>query len=238
MGRILAKGNYTSDGGYEFRVVEPVYVMVGEKEEEIFKKGEVFVILRPNKIFGIGTSIGGYWVKPITYAGQKMLAVIRISGSERKLPLWKLRKKVGSRKGLILKPGMIGLWATSAGSARRGIFHRYTPPKDEVEKALDRATNIGPGRKCLHRVEKIDVEIKIGREDCYCSYEKYLVDYDGKFFFDNRGKRIKGGTYLLQWYAQRRNGGWSPSLMGAYITPKADQKEVARLIKTGPFRRS
>lgn len=246
MSRIKVSGDYDPAGNYVLSYTE------GEQIGEIYKS------ISPNDVFGIGNSIGGYWAKPITYAGQPMLALIRLGGSEKHLSQEEIRKRKKDEKGLVLKP-MIGLWAVSSGSARNGIFHRWNPPTDEIETALDKC---GYGRKCLHRVNSIEgVEVNEGGQLCHHQTGNgsgYVAQYDGKVVEttteptyvelhmnqhhigcgESAGTYlINGGTFLLQWYIyQAMNGSWKRSLTAIYITPRADTHLVVGLIEAGPFK--
>lgn len=250
MSRILVTGNYDVAGNFVLSLGEDSRYGDG-------KKGDVFKTIAPETVIGVGNSIGGYFARRITYAGQKMLALVRVSGGEKRRSVEELRRITADRKGFVLKP-MIGLWATSSGSALRGIFHRYTPPADPIEAALEKA---GQGRKCLHRVPAIEgVEVREGGRICghqTGNGSGSTAQYDGEVtetviepscveshynqYHVGCGEtagtyRVTGGTFVLQWSThQYMNGVWSRNLAAVYVTPQADPRLLAALIAAGPL---
>ena len=50
-----------------------------------------------------------------------------------------------------------GLWALTSGAARRGVFHKYTPPKNPIEEEL---VLLGVNPKILEKVLRINTSIE------------------------------------------------------------------------------
>ena len=62
-------GSYNKFGAFELRKAS----------------GQVEKTIEPNDVFSVDNSFGGYWAKPITYGGERRLALIRLSQK------WKMR---------------------------------------------------------------------------------------------------------------------------------------------------
>lgn len=250
MSRILVDGQYDSKGAFIMKIVKDCEYC-NEKEGDVFKK------ISPNEIFGVGNSIGGYWAKPIKYAGKKMIALVRLSGAQKGCSLSEIRRELGREKGQVLHPGK-GLWATSSGSARNGVLHRYHPPRDVIEKALEKG---GYGRRCIHRVPEIK-EVLVDEGGSLCSHQTgngsgYISHYDGrvvktiheKSYVEHHSNQyhigccngsgrveISGGSYIIQWSVyQQMNGGWARELDAVYITPQANLDFIVAAIIAGPW---
>jgi hypothetical protein len=231
MSRVKVVGNYVESGAYELRYSE------GPEADLIH------LVIEPGKVFSIGNSIGGYFAKPIVFAGEARISLVSISGSQKNLPTERIRQLTSRERGIVLKPNFVGLWATSSGSARNGIFHRYTEPADEIEQMLEK---LGCGLKILHRVEEICEEVSIG--GALCRHQTgnghgYYASYDGKcetlvdaqFVEEHSNQyhigccsssgtyKVTGGTYLISTYTRQcMNGCWDPHIEGLWVTPAVD----------------
>ncbi|TAL20456.1 hypothetical protein EPN90_01005 [Patescibacteria group bacterium] len=240
MSRILVTGNYDENGGYTLTHAE------GEQ------KGEVYMTIAPNSAFGVGNSMGGYFARQITYVGQKMIALIRVSGSEKHLDPERLNRRLRDQKGFVLRPGMLGLWATSSGSARRGVFHRYEEASDPIVATL---REMHMPSNLLTEVERIEVEVFDGGNLCNHS----TSDEDHSYYFKTdaaselleRGSyveshvnechvgcqrspdrvRIVGGTWLIWADAKRKCRCNYSSIVQVIVTKEADHNLVAAKIR-------
>lgn len=146
--------------------------------------GSEYLRIEPNEIFSVGNSIGGYWARPIKWAGSPALSLVRIGGREKQLTPDELRYYKGRIKGTVLKPGMTGLWATSSGSARNGIFHRYTRPEDEQDPILRVLREMGLGTSILQRMEEgqvvEDTEVFYDHSHCLSQRLSWHWETDGE----------------------------------------------------------
>ena len=192
-------------------------------------KGAVHMTIKPDDVFSIGNQMGGYWAKPVTYAGKKRLSLIKLSGSEKSLPLKEIRRRCGSRRGFVLHPGSTGLWATSSGSARRGIFH---PVKaDPVDLALE---------ECMlfkHVIEfgAKDLQLASGIFTLEGSFE----GYEEQYYFAHDGREADCGDvdgcrcYRVSEfsYCIVRTRLHGSRKLRIYLTPDADRSLVADKIR-------
>ena len=189
--------------------------------------------ISPNEVFSIGNQMGGYWAKPITYAGKKTLALVKLSGSEKGLTLKEIRRRCGTRRGFVLRSGTTGLWATSSGSARRGLLRPAKAPikADPVDLALE---------ECMlfkHVIEfgKGDLQLTCGIDvfegrffDCN---EEYDFIHDGK---QSKGERVEGcercrvSSFSYCIVRTRLHGSRK---LRIYLTPNADRSLVADKIR-------
>lgn len=148
-----------------------------------------------------------------------------------------------------LPEGKIGLWATSSGSARRGVFHRYTPPKNAIEVAVEH----NGGRSVLHCVESIDQKLEIGGRCCshvthpwwytartdgaseQLTYPSIVEEHSNQYhvgcYDSSWTERFTGGTYLVHaYYGSYMNGARYCQILGVWYTPEADKDKVAEAI--------
>lgn len=244
MSRVLVSGSYSATGAFELRHAEGILT------------GELLTVIEPNTVFSVGNSIGGYYARQVMYTGQRMIAAVRVSGGQKSLSAQQLASITKGGKGFILKPGL-GLWAISSGSAKRGLFHKYTPPTDPIEVAL---VKVGLGRSVLRLVSEIK-EIQVQQGGRLCGHQTsrgrgFASRYDGEVAqtvveptyceeHDNQyhigcGETpgtylVSGGTYALEWSTwQCMNGCWAKQLSAVYVTPGADKEFVGAFIQAGP----
>jgi len=106
---------------------------------------------------------------------------------------------------------MTGLWALSAGAAKRGICHQIREDGDPLKKVM-REANM-PTSKII-----IAEEISSAIEDLEIPVKEHLVLTGNQFVVVyNYYKHLNGQKYL--------------SIQGVFITPKADRKKVADQIR-------
>jgi len=216
--------NYNSQGAFELRN----------------ESGAIAKIIEPNEVFSIGNSIGGYWAKPIRYSDTPMLALIRLSGQEKHWPLERLQKRFGKEKGRLLWPGE-GLWATTSGSARRGVWHRIREEHDPIRVAL---RQLGLPSNLLHEVQEINEETWVGgqydrggasRGWVITDGEQKNIPLDYETSFGSRKILVTGGTYLIKGtdFDKEDCRFARPVVNGVFVTPSADRQMVAELVKCG-----
>ena|GEM_PF-5064544 len=167
------------------------------------KRGMTYMVISPNSTFGIGNSIGGYFVRQD--GGRNIISLVRVSGSEKNLPLDQLKGLIRDRKGVVLRPGMLGLWATSSGSARRGLYHKYSPPDDPTEMELAKVAG-STWRLILHRVPEIK-KVPVIYSPAPASLDRLGCDFitDGEItLFPSLSSnsvmlegKVNGGTFVL-----------------------------------------
>ena len=78
-----------------------------------------------------------------------------------------------------LRHNKVGLWATSSGSARNGVFHTYHEPQTALERQL---ASMSLSRHIIEVVPKIDEELEIGGQLCSHCVKKwgFGVSTDGQ----------------------------------------------------------
>lgn len=214
--------------------------------------GELFQEISPNSVFSVGNSIGGYYAKRVRYSRENMIALIRISGKMKNFPPAALKEIHKNERGYVLKPGK-GFWATSSGSALRGIWHRNHDCDDPIIIALRRSELPSA---LLKVVDKIDSVVYSGGNLCshstWAGDYRYWLETDGKVDLITEGDRVTkhankfhigcqlvedvcevvGGTYYVQAVKTKAlNGGNYPSLKIVVITPDADKELVAKVIR-------
>lgn len=217
MSRILVTGKYNTKGEYVLR-----------KES-----GEIYKTLKEGDSF-------------------------RIDNQMREWTVIKKGRKLWCEKNGEMVPlyhGKKGLWATSSGAARNGLFHWYMEPKNLVEQALQ---DIGASTRIVEDVEEIDWTGRVGGELCHHCVNNYgiIAYYDGEEENLTDPPRVKahsneyhvgcisgyykthitGGTYLIVYNLSTCMNGMKilhPEMV--LITPKADLKEVANVLRTATF---
>ena len=140
MSRLLVTGKYEGQNLFVLRFAE------GPTAGQIFQNIQLY------SRFNVGNSCGGYFVAQTSEQGCGRLTVHRISRTEMDLPVHILKEICTGRKGKLLRHGMKVLWATSSGSARRGLFHQWNDPKNEKDPlkkilrflGMDLNTNYSP----------------------------------------------------------------------------------------------
>jgi hypothetical protein len=220
----------------------------GNYEGEAFvlrkENGDVYQRIEPNIIFGIGDFIS-YFAKRIWWSRQPFIALITLSSNMKALKVRELKRS--RQKGFILKPGK-GLWATSASSARFGVWHLLKNVDDPILITL--WSHQLPS-KFLQLVEEIDCQIYDGgnlyehsRAGDYCySYatdgnivelrrQTYSPRVRGKFFpLREAIIQVIGGTYCIQSIKRKENNGnIYPKVTLVTITSAANKVEVAKII--------
>ena len=148
--------------------------------------------------------------------------------------------------------GRKGLWALTSGAARRGVFHSYTKPQNEIEVQL---CKLGSSPKTLKKVDKIDMELDCGGLLCvhvdyphgYAVYTdgneeritqpKYIpMDWPNRL---HRGcmestykARYSEATYLVHTHISTNEYGIiNEHVMSVFITPNANTNEVVEVLK-------
>jgi hypothetical protein len=212
----------------------------------------IYLKIDANTVFSIGNSIGGYYAKRVRYADEQMIALIRISGKMKYLPISELKSAFKNERGYILKPGK-GLWATSSGSAMKGLWHRNHGSDNPIIIALRMAELPS---SLLKIVDKIDAVVYTGGNLCQHSTQagnyKYDLKTDGEVSVMAFGPRVTkhvnkfhigcqssedvcevvGGTYYVQSIKTKaQNGGNYPNIRLVAITPDADKQAVAGVIR-------
>lgn len=216
------------------------------------RAGEVFLQINPNDIVRPGSSIGGYWAKPITLTvNEYRLALVRVSGAYVDADVQTLRREFGRERGEVLHPRP-GLWATSSKSAKRGVFHRISDETDPIKIALH---GVGAPSNVLNEVSYINEIVHEGGALCEHTASSGVsathLRYDGKLVIlreaprekheedelswcptEAREVQITGGSYLMR--LELRSGHQprqrDPFVDTIWITPEADRRQVADLI--------
>ncbi|QQG52784.1 MAG: hypothetical protein HY931_00935 [Candidatus Falkowbacteria bacterium] len=226
--RILLHGNYEGQA------------FVLRKEN-----GDVYQRIEPNTIFGIGDFIS-YFAKRIWWSRQPFIALITLGPNEDAKKIRNLKRS--RQKGFILKPGK-GLWATSFGSAHRGVWHLLKTVSDPILIAL--WSHELPS-DFLQTVSEIDTKVYEGGN--LCEHSRGAGNYNFSFATDGntaelrrqvfgkhpRGKfcpireatiQVVGGTYCVQSVRRKENNGKIyPKVTSVIITADADKAEVAKII--------
>lgn len=228
--RMLVHGNYEGQA------------FVLRKED-----GSIYQRILPDTIFGIG-DFCSYFAKRIWWGGNPTIALIKLSSNMKVLNLRELKKKTRIQKGFILKPGK-GLWAISADSARRGIWHLLKEIDDPILITL---WSYGLPSQFMQVVENLDCQVLNGGNLCEHAragsyYYDYLTDGNlgelrpGVYGKHVRGKmcqireaviQVIGGTYCIQACKRKENNGRVYSkVTSVMITAAANKQMVAKKIK-------
>lgn len=238
-------------------LVMPEYDENGNLTLTSLEEGEENIKIFANTCFDVGNSMGGYFACSINYAGRKMLAIHTVTGAQKGMDPQKLKRMFAGKKGVVIKPGIKILWATTSGSARNGIFHYYREPKNVLERTL---------HECGCSPRGITYVSEIGtREVCWggdlCKHQTqggfsyHVFETDGEFSLKKKGGRVEvceinqyhigcqaeedvyivsGGTYLIEAYHTQSQWTWSSwptAINSIYITKDADLDIVSRVIK-------
>jgi len=180
-----------------------------------------------------------------------MIALIRISGGQKNLPLRELREITKFQKGCILKPGR-GYLATSSNGARNGVWRIELGTENPITISLK---NHDIPLKILTVVNEIDITVYDGGNLCRHNTEAGAYSYsyytDGNTgvlrgpTYVNKSKTVEhqqcqsreaticviGGTYCLQTLKiKARNGKNYTSIKRVVVTKQADEKEVSSII--------
>lgn len=239
--RTLVQGQYDTLGNYVLRY----------ETDDYGRKGEVHMTIEPGACFGIGNSMGGWWAKPITYGDQSMIALVRVSQSQRYWDYGRLSRRFGGERGFVLRPGMVGLWATSSGSARRGVFHPVRGEENNPVKRAVRAAGL-PTRdivlvKTFEDEKFSKYTLDCGHpHSCFCGGGTNVAT-DGQVAYSNtekvtvgdpyigRQREVEdviylatGGSYRVFWWWTRDSS--LVSITRVMLTPAADLMEVASVI--------
>lgn len=188
-------------------------------------EGEDFLKIEPNTVIRVGNSIGGYFARQINHRGQKRIVLIRVSGSEALQDIGELKILTHGQKGLLLLPGMKGLWATSSGSAKRGLLHRITGEDNPVKSAL---RGLGLPSSLMRQVQTITPVVSEWAKSYHFTPQSpqsfYVRTAVGWFETDQKTYRIlTEKQYFL-------NGGESHNLCWVEVTPDADLADVAQKV--------
>jgi hypothetical protein len=208
--------------------------------------GDIYERILPDTIIGI-SDFCSYFAKRIWWGNKPMIALIKLSGNMTALKLRELKRKTRIQKGFILKPGK-GLWATSAGSAHRGVWHPLKDVNNPILIALwshEMPTNI------FQVVSDIDYKVYEGGNLCeHARTGSYSYSYetDGNIYElrpalygrHARAKRcqireatiqVVGGTYCVQAVRRKENNGkFYPKISIVIITEAVDKTAVAKVI--------
>lgn len=210
------------------------------------ENGDVYQRIMPDTIFGIG-QFDSYFAKRIWWGNGPMIAIIKLSDNMSTLKLRDLKRKTRIQKGFILRPGK-GLWATTAGSAHRGVWHPLKDINNPILIALwshEMPTNI------FQIVQEIDYQVYEGGNLCEHartgSYS-YRYETDGNIcelrpamhgkhvrakFCQIREATIQviGGTYCIQSIRKKENNGKIyPKILFVIVTANTDYDVVAQII--------
>jgi hypothetical protein len=207
------------------------------------ENGDVYQRIEPDTIFSIGDFIS-YFAKKIWWSRQPFIALITLGPNESVSRIRNLKKS--RQKGFILKPGK-GLWATTAGSAHRGIWHLLKDVNNPILIALwshEMPTNI------FQIVQEIDYQVYEGGNMCEHSRMgsySYGYETDGNIcelrpamhgkhvrakFCQIREATIQviGGTYCIQSIRKKEsNGKIYPKILVVIVTANADYNVVAQI---------
>lgn len=226
MSRILVTGRYVNDSTYHL----------------IDENGEIFKIIKEGEPFTIGNQMKPW--NPVRVPKKK--------GNGTILMCQKYSGKGNVMDEFPLIPNMRGLWALTSGSARRGVFHWYHEPQNELERVLAKHD---AGKSKIKRVDTIEgIQFEVEGPLCrHCSSGwKYDVVTDGieeriteplivpkthtnqyhwGCYASSYEAYFHNATYLVYYHIHTTmNGYWQRSIEAVYLTPHADENEVARLI--------
>lgn len=222
--RTECTGAYTEYGSFELR----------REDGSLYRK------IDPDQVFQVGNSIGGFWAKPITYTGQRMIALVRVGGSNVGQPVERIRRRFGQERGMLLQPGL-GLWADTSGAARRGVWHRIREDTDPIRRAL---RSVGLPSSMLQIVDKIDLEVAEGgrRDRGGADWKWFIADgsvshlrvetHTGYYKWDTTYDRVENGTLLItgtDWSSEDCNFA-RPTLQKVLVTPMVNRELVAKII--------
>ncbi len=222
--------------------------------------GEVALDVAPDTVFGVGNSIGGYIAAPIDAAKPHVWGLWRLTGSQCDrlkgvAPSGELPKGVtfnGSRyinpavgRSLALleriklgKPEAVAvngreyLFATSSGSARNGVLHRYAPPVDPVQRVL----YDGGFDKNRWREEALssEADMYVGYIPTYYRSEWTITVCDGPVAQDVQGYArnygyalATNGTFAVSWSDVAPQNAFCYQELVIYTTPGVDRIRVA-----------
>ena len=130
-----------------------------------------------------------------------------------------------------------GLWAITSGAARRGVFHTYTQPQNDIEVEL---CNLGFNPNSLERVTSIDTKLKrsFSIEEKLVQQEGYIVYTDGKEQQLTKHEkissksvkkpskvRIYNATYIVQTFLSTdMDGVKNEHVVRVIVTPQGEDK--------------
>jgi len=215
------------------------------------ENGTVYKAISPHSIFMVENGVAWYYARKIIWGRKRMIALIRISGSQKNLPLRELREITQFQKGCILKPGR-GYLATSSNSARNGVWKIELGIENPITISLK---NHDIPLKILTVVNEIETTVYSGGNLCRhnngpgaYSYNYYSDGNTGVLrgpVYVNKSKTVEhqqcqsreaticviGGTYCLQTLKiKARNGKSYTNIKRIVITEQTDKKEVASII--------
>ncbi len=145
-----------------------------------------------------------------------------------------------------------GLWATSSGAARNGVFHRYKEPTTPLEKVI---AEVGAPLSVIKRVDLLDETLEVGGELCNHVQSKWgyevvqedcLVEQltkpevvEDHLNIFHRGcqcstyeSRYFGGSYLIYWeIGTYANSTVHKTLKKVVLAIGADETHVSERIK-------
>jgi hypothetical protein len=210
----------------------------------INKDGKVILSVQPREVISIGNSIGGYIVAPL--------------GKPNAWGFWRLtgHQKCGILEGgvplaeqiMLGKPAAVAisgrtyLFASSSGSARRGVLHTYRRSPDPIRRALvEVGCDLNTGVVDKMNFEAIK-EVRQGRRSSTCWSEQYEIATDGRLEFKKtwtgcQGRIgaifqpvvMEGGSYLIG-LSEAWNGVSTRRRVEVYITATADRRQVAEAL--------
>ena len=206
--------------------------------------GDIFLQIEPNTVFGIG-NFNNYFVKKIWLYRQPAIALITLSANMSAFEIRDLKRS--RQKGFILKPGK-GLWATSVGSANRGVWHLLKETSNPILIAL---WSHQLSAQLLEVVEEIDCKVFEGGNLCdhsrggsynyshftdgsigWLRKRAYVKHARGKFCQIREALiQVMGGTYCIQSIrCKEKNRKIYPKIISIIITATADKAEVVAII--------
>lgn len=226
MSRILVTGKYES---------ETKYILSKEN-------GDVFQIIKENEPFVIGNQ-------------NRVFVPVRVNKKKGKGTILMCRKYNDNGKVIEEFPlinNKKGLWATTSGSARNGVFHKFHEPQNKLEKFL---SEIGVSGKIVEKTKLINNDFKVGGQLCgHCTKNwGYEIITDGKredlttppyapndhSNIYHRGcivgaytQKVYDATYVIYYEVNTRmNGTRYKTLRKILITEKANEDNVINALR-------
>lgn len=227
--------------------------------------GTATLEVTPDSVFSVGNSIGGYIAAPIDAAKPHVWGIWRLTGGQcdrlrDHAPSGELPKGVTLNGSRYLNPavgrnmellarikrmepeavvvsGREYLFATSSGSARNGILHRYAPPADPVKRAL----YDGGVDKNRWREETLanGADMYVGYRATYYLSEWVITVCDDQTqqvtagYASNYGYLLAAtdATFAVSWRDVAPQNAFCYQEVVIYTTPGADRNHVADAVR-------
>lgn len=211
MSRILVTGRYLNKGTY-------VLYMEDGSEYKTIKEGEPFKI--DNQL--------RYWypVRVPKKNGKGTILMCQKYGSDgtvmTQFPLIHNKK---------------GWWATSSGSARKGVFHTYIPPKNSLEEKL---AELRTPARVIEKVDEDYIEKEVETK-FYPKWRNYIItdgnnrtveilhDLDGKY--SGEARKVNRATYMICYSANINPiGVRTTRITTIYMSRLCDEERVIKAL--------